>query len=491
MRTFLNTLVPVFMFLVLTCTRNPVDDIRKLPVVETMEVIDVTDISALCKGKVIDMGDFPSPDFGIELNDGSGYRKYLSTQRSGNVFGLVFNNLLPSTTYIYSAFSEEGSANYGKEKSFTTQEALAGAAALDPESVTSNSLIITFSNTDRLKEWGVYFSEKEAAENDTVIKELSKAEVTVGGLKAGTTYYLLPYCVDKKGNKILLEIINVTTKKSPYTIPTFEEKMVLGTYNDIPRMENGRADIPQLMVQLRDLHANTYNWLVWKGENDWDDLKLFLPVAKQYNISVWITLVPPSESKPIAKWSSEPYGTDYVKWCAEISKLSAEYPNLVALSIDDFVHNLSTYTPSYLEEMINVIDQYNPKLQFIPCSYYRQIAPSFVFTYQKYFDGILFPYRAESDAIGANLKNPDLVKSEIEHLRKLFNAGFPVYIDVYSHAHSKLGATTPEYVEKVIDYGGQFADGVLIYCHPNPVTFQEKYSIVKDAFFVLSSANSN
>jgi len=83
-------LVTVFMVLVLSSTRNPVDDIRKLPVVETMEV---TDISALCKGKVIDMADFPSPDFGIELNDGSGYRKYLSTQRSGNVFGVVFNNL--------------------------------------------------------------------------------------------------------------------------------------------------------------------------------------------------------------------------------------------------------------------------------------------------------------------------------------------------------------------------------------------------------------
>ncbi len=394
MRTFLNIIVAVFMVLVLSCTKNPVDDIRKLPVVITLEVMDVTDISALCKGEVIDMGDFPSPDFGIELNDGFGYRKYMSTQRSGNVFGVVFNKLLPSTTYTYRAFSEEGSMSYGKEKSFTTQE-------------------------------------------------------------------------------------------------VFGEKMVLGTYAELPRMENGRADIPKLIVQLRDLHANTYNWLVWKGEKDWDDLILFLPVAKQNNISVWITIVPPSESKPKAKWNSEPYGTDYLKWCAEIAKLSVQYHNLVAISIDDFVHNLSTYTPSYLEEMISVIDQYNPKLQFIPCSYYRQITPSFVFSYQEYFDGILFPYRAESDPAGANLKNPDLVKAEIEQLRKLFNTGLPIYIDVYSHAHSKLGATTPEYVEKVINDGGQYADGVLIYCHPNKVTFPEKYNIVKDAFLRLASANSD
>ena len=32
-----------------------------------------------------------------------------------------------------------------------------------------------------------------------------------------------------------------------------------------------------------------------------------------------------TESKPIAKWSSEPYGLDYIKWSEEIARLSVEY----------------------------------------------------------------------------------------------------------------------------------------------------------------------
>jgi hypothetical protein len=127
-----------------------------------------------------------------------------------------------------------------------------------------------------LREWGAYYSKKGVTENDEQIKEISKADILIERLKAGTTYQLLPYFVDDKGYKQLLEIVYVTTKESPYTIPTYTQQMVLGTYNDLPRLENGRADIPKLMTQLSDLNANTYNWLVWKGENDWDDLKLLM-----------------------------------------------------------------------------------------------------------------------------------------------------------------------------------------------------------------------
>jgi len=259
-----------------------------------------------------------------------------------------------------------------------------------------------------------------------------------------------------------------------------EEKMVLGTYGSLPRLSNGRADIDKLMEQLKDLNANTYNWLIWQNENDWADLQLFLPMALKNRIAVWVSLVPPSESKPIAKWSSEPYGLDYIKWSEEIAKLSLQYPNLVVFSIDDFVHNLKTYTPEYLGMMMDEIDRINPSLQFIPCSYYRQITPDFAKNYAPYLDGLLFPYRAESE--GGNLKNGSLVDAEIARLRTLFNGEMPIYIDVYLTAHSRLGASTPSYVEEVILRGREHADGVLIYTHPNPVSDAEKYQIVKAAF---------
>ncbi|MDD4728780.1 MAG: hypothetical protein PHN55_08540 [Dysgonamonadaceae bacterium] len=282
--------------------------------------------------------------------------------------------------------------------------------------------------------------------------------------------------------------------KGTVIIGTQSPVMILGTYAALPRLENGRADIPKLIYQLNDLNANTYNWLIWTGDKDWDDLKLFLPEAKKHNISVWVSLVPPSESKPIFKYSSEPYGLDYIRWSKEIALLSAEFPNLIAFSIDDFVHNIDpkkytpAYTPEYVGKMMDEIDKVNPDLKFIPCSYYKQIIKDdFAKIYGPLIDGILFPYRAESE--GANLNNPDLIESEIAHIRTLFEKDFPIYIDLYSTAHSRLGSTTPAYIQKAIKYGSEHADGVLIYKHPNPTSDldSEKYKIVKDGFARLSN----
>ena len=260
----------------------------------------------------------------------------------------------------------------------------------------------------------------------------------------------------------------------------------LGTYAGLPRLDNGRADISKLISQLNDLNVNTYNWLIWQGENDWDDLKLFLPLAKKHNIAVWVTLVPPTESKPKARWNSEPYGLDYIKWSEEVAKLSLTYPNLIALSIDDFVHNLDFYTPDYVGKMIDEIDKINPNLNFIPCAYYSKITQDFANKYGTLIDALLFPYRASSDK-RKNLQNSRLVGNEIAHIRSLFKEEIPIYIDVYLTAHSSLGSSTPLYVEEVIKEAGKHADGILIYTHPNPSKDPEKYKIVKEEFLLLKS----
>ena len=274
-------------------------------------------------------------------------------------------------------------------------------------------------------------------------------------------------------------------KEKDDTKPHTPQVMTLGTYAGLPRLSNGRTDISTLINQLNDLNANTYNWLIWKGDKDWDDLILFLPWAKQHNISVWVTLVPPSESKPKAKWSSEPYGLDYIRWSKEIARLSVVYPNLIALSIDDFIlSNLNTFTPEYLGKMIKEFEKVGSDLSFIPCVYYNQITHEFITKYGSLIDGVLLPYMAESK--GINLQNTDLVKSEIAHIRSLSKKELPIFIDVYASAHSKLGASTPAYVKKVIQEAGESADGVLIYVHPNPISDSEKFKIITDEFGRLS-----
>ena len=42
------------------------------------------------------------------------------------------------------------------------------------------------------------------------------------------------------------------------------------TYDAAPRRKDGRVDTDALLAQLRDLGADTYNWLVWTKNTDWN-----------------------------------------------------------------------------------------------------------------------------------------------------------------------------------------------------------------------------
>jgi len=255
----------------------------------------------------------------------------------------------------------------------------------------------------------------------------------------------------------------------------------LGTYGNPPRFENGRVDLKRLISELKEIHANTYHWLIYENLNDWDDLKAFLPLARKAKLKVWACLVPPTESKPVTKYSSEPFCLDYERWATELAMLSLAEPNLVVWSIDDFVHNLTFYTPEYVEKLVRTARAINPKLAFIPCCYYKQTTPSFAKSYGHLLDGILFPYRAES--VKANLQDATQVENEIAKLREIFGIpDFPIILDIYASPHSRLGSSTPEYVKDVLTAGLKSADGVLIFRHQDPVKSPEKYMIIKEGF---------
>jgi hypothetical protein len=46
----------------------------------------------------------------------------------------------------------------------------------------------------------------------------------------------------------------------------------------------------------------------------------------------------------------------------------------------------------------------------------------------------------------------------------------------------QLPAASVEYVKTVLDLGKRYADGVLIYCHQDPVRAAGKYNIIKAGF---------
>ena len=253
------------------------------------------------------------------------------------------------------------------------------------------------------------------------------------------------------------------------------------TYCRAPRKADNRVDVDRLIAELVELRANTYSFCIHGWASDWDDLKLILPAANAKGILVWASIVPPSESPPRLKNYAEPFRLDYVRWAAEFAKLSLQHTNLVAWSIDDFTHNLKqTYTPAYVKEMLDGARAINPRLAFVPCCYFPTINASFATNYVPFLDGILFPYRHEST--GANLKDASLVESEIKRLKQICGEKFPIVLDIYATAHSRLGATTPEYVDEAMQAGHRAADGVMIYCHQDPKTNADKYEIVKRNF---------
>jgi hypothetical protein len=203
-----------------------------------------------------------------------------------------------------------------------------------------------------------------------------------------------------------------------------------------------------------------------------------------------VTLVPPSESPPKTKWYAEPFRLDYDKWAVEIAKLSVEQPNLVAWSIDDFTHNLAVFTPEKTAAMLKAARATNAKLAFVPCCYFPGAAkPAFAKDYGPLLDGVLFPYRNESRK--ANLKDADGVTDEVKRLRELLGPKVAVIVDVYSTAHSRLGPSTPDYVRRVMSDAVKCADGVMVYCTPDPKRDEAKFQVVKDVFAARESRQAN
>jgi hypothetical protein len=255
----------------------------------------------------------------------------------------------------------------------------------------------------------------------------------------------------------------------------------LGTYNNSPRLPNGRVDMQRLLDELVELRANTYNWLIWHRDTDWEDLQAFLPLARAKHINVWVTLVPPSESPPKARWYSEPFRLDYVRWADELGRLSDRESNLVAWSIDDFCHNLKTFTPETVQAMRAKTRQHNSQFAFVPCCYYKQITPVFAQKYSGLIDGIIFPYRSESTK--ADLTDAAQVEAEFGKIREVMGRkDLPVMLDVYASAHATMGPSTPEYVRQVMARAHPVADGVLVYCHQDKQKSAQKFAVIKALF---------
>jgi hypothetical protein len=229
-----------------------------------------------------------------------------------------------------------------------------------------------------------------------------------------------------------------------------------------------------------DLHANCYSFAIHRAATDWDDFHIFLPMARTNNLRVWASLVPPSESPPRTKMYCEPFRMDYERWAIEFAKLSVQETNFVGWSLDDYPYNLKFFTVEKMKGILDGAHKINPNFAFVPCVYYKQLTPAFIKDYIPMCDGILFPYRDESH--GGNLKDPSHVEEEVKSMRARLPKDYPIIIDIYYTAHSRLGASTADYCEKATIASHKCGDGVQVYTHQDPEKNAEKYQIIKRLF---------
>ncbi len=183
--------------------------------------------------------------------------------------------------------------------------------------------------------------------------------------------------------------------------------VVLGDYDWEIRNSSGRVDAEKLVAKLKNASVNTYAFLIWHKDTDYEDLKNFLPIAEKAGIDVWAYLVPPSEGPP----HSEPYKTDYITWASKLARLSLEHQNLTAMVIDDFDENMNFFTPDYVRNMRKASISVNPKFMFMPVIYYTAINDASRELYGEYIDGVIFPYRNWPE------NNVNSTKSELRQIR--------------------------------------------------------------------------
>ncbi len=247
---------------------------------------------------------------------------------------------------------------------------------------------------------------------------------------------------------------SIPSKQVDASTESIEPGKMLADYAGTIREAEPRADgihhvdTPAMIEKLKELNVNTYYYLIWHEETDWDDLRVeFLPAAKEAGIDVVVYLVPPSESTGERK--SYPYTTDYIAWSEAIANLSLEYSNLIGWAIDDFNHNLNTYTPEYMAQMKETSEAINPDLFFTPQMYTNSLSESFLETRGDYIDGVVLAFR---DGIYRNTQVYETAQQQIDESYALLSEyDLPLYWMIYASQLSRTPANpSSHYVREVV-----------------------------------------
>ncbi len=175
--------------------------------------------------------------------------------------------------------------------------------------------------------------------------------------------------------------------------PVLADYASIVTEKSLRRDGQKHLDTPAMLAVLKDLHVNTYIYLV-HGTLDWNDMKdEFLPAAEKAGLDVWLYFLPPSEC-PI-ETCKLPWGHDYIRLQEESAKLSLLHKNLKGTAIDDFSDNVKLFTPEYTQKLRQAGRAVNPDFVFFPLLYTKSMNAAFLDSYAAAIDGVIWAYRDE------------------------------------------------------------------------------------------------
>ena len=197
--------------------------LAELPVVETSDVTDITDMSAVCGGKIVDDGGTNITAMGIVWSAFPNPTKENGNIIAGQgdeVFLSSITGLSPNTVYHVRAYVENSmGVSYGEPKTFTTKVALSELGELNLLNSTSSSLSISgsliYDGGEAPSETGFYYSLSDDCDPLTSSKlsaQLSGKEFSaeVSGLLRATTYHVRAYAVNSAGESVS-EIVSLRT----------------------------------------------------------------------------------------------------------------------------------------------------------------------------------------------------------------------------------------------------------------------------------------
>ena len=114
---------------------------------------------------------------------------------------------------------------------------------------------------------------------------------------------------------------------------------------------------------------------------------------------------------------SNPNANDFPAWFKLLGILANKYPNLVAINIDDFSHNVvetgtsKAFNRIVLGKMISNLRAQNENIAFLPTAYYALTTSPSLLWVREYTDGFIFYFRNEKNKDNTIISPPDVTRS--------------------------------------------------------------------------------